>query len=317
MYKITLALTIYKQSYNEISRWIDYFAKVNSLNIENLQILLLSDNPELPPYISEYAKKNNFEILSNGKNMKKTMMIREYILNGTIKGDYLYLCDPDDYFDIYAFENLCKEIKDQKNLLINVHNLRIYNNKNRLSETEFDHHYIRNEWWSSMHNFNSIYIVEDIKEQPQNLPFGLCDDMYWFSISCSKGRKFNSLSTNSSYIWSEEAGESNAAFIKKGAKFKIYKDLSKFGEMINFAKEMIQIKNVENNYYIIGRWVIKSAQNNLLASNKIGKTFSFKGVFLMRKFFKLISKVYNDDSNRLTKSYKFKVYMKTFFGRKI
>lgn len=317
MYKITIALTIYKQSYNEICRWVDYFDDLRNRNLKNLQILIISDNPNLPEYYKKYPTEKNFEILNNGKNLKRTKLIKEYIDNNIIEGDFLYLCDPDDYFNVDLFVPLYEEIISQKTIAINIHDVKLYKGKNRLCETTIKDWELRSEKWNSAHNFNSFYITEDIRQQELLNSFNLCDDMYWFSISCSKGRKMNFVKSSSPYYWSETAGESNAAFEKKGKKFKIYNDLDKFYEMVNFTKEMIRINNYKNNYYIIGRWVVKSAQNNLIASRKINKHFSLKALILMIKYMKKMKLIYNDDNQKLTKRYKFKLYWLTLFGRKI
>lgn len=314
--KTSIVLTIYDQSFNDISRWLKYFKSLREKNAKNLQILILCDNPDLPDYYFKIIEDYGFNITRPSANLKRVGLIKKYIDNGTISGDYLKLCDPDDYFDEDEFLKILNIINNQKDLFINIFEASIYSGYNNSSNTYFDKEKIKKEFWKHPVNFNSFYVVKYLKEQKIDLSFNLCDDFYFHCISMVRDVKVNYIKNCWPYIWSKENGESNRSFIMKGPEYKIYDDLSKFYEMRDFLTSMINLEHLEKIYFPFGLWVLKAIQNNLIASSKINRFFSPKALFLVRKELKKYKLIYNE-KDKMKFSLILFIYYKTLFGRKI
>lgn len=314
--KTSIVLTVYKQSLNEIKRWLTYFTQLRSLNIKDLQILILCDNPSLPDYYFKLFEEYNFKVEKPKKNKMRVSLIKDAIDDGLITGDYLKLCDPDDYFDVIEFERIVKILSNQDELFINIFEASIYTGYLNSPDTNFDRSKVDLQFWRHPVNFNSFYVVHSIKNADINLSFNLCDDFYFASIAMANNIKVNYIYGCRPYIWSKENGESNAAFKKTGKKFKIYDDLSKFKEISNFLTAMVDLENKQNVYFPFGFWVLKATQNNLMASRSIGRYFSVRALWIMRRELKKYKLIYNDKP-KMNPFLVLKVYIWSMLGRKI
>lgn len=317
MKEITLILTIYKQSLIEVDRWLSIFKKIHDLNSDDVDLLIVTDNPELQIYYYDRANFYGFDIVNYGRNYKRVGLIKKIIDEGLVDSRYIKLCDPDDHFEIQNFFETIDEMKSHE-LFINISNVRLNRNYLRVKDLNYlENLNLGSEKWNHPVNFNSLYITEDIKNSEINYSFNLLDDIYLFSLSLNNSRKINFLKTENFYIWSQENGESNESFIKKGTRKKIYSNFDKFNENLDFINSLIILKNNTGAIvYPVTNFIMKTAQNNLISCIKINNFFSpraFLKIYLFTKKFKIL---YNQP-RKFGFWWKTSIYLNTLFGRKI
>lgn len=316
--EITLILTIYKQSLIEIDRWLRIFSDLKNLNLDDIDLLIVTDNPDLQSYYYDRAAFYNFEILNFGKNYKRVGLIKKIVDEEIVKSKYIKLCDPDDHFDIKQFKKTLTEIKKNNDLFINISSVRINKNYLRTSELNFfSNSNLESYMWSHPVNFNSMYITEDIKKYEINTSFNLLDDVFLFSLSLNSGRKIKYLKTENFYIWSQENGESNESFVKSGTKKKIYEDYDKYNENLDFIISLLDLQQRTGSIvYPLTNFIIKTAQNNLISCKKINNYFSITALFRIISFTKKFKKLYNQN-RKFDIWWRLSIYLKTLFGRKM
>lgn len=320
--KISVVLTFYKQTFAEFIRWLNYFEELEKFKRDYLQILILSDNPNLMKPFYEEAELRGVKLIPSKNNLKKAKLIHENIINGNITGDYIKICDPDDYLIPSELINFFDVINKHTEPYINIHATSRYDYNLKTIDGNFYPHLRTFSRLPRPINFNSIYIASDIRDSNLDRTVGLGDDFYLFNTSLWKNRKILYHWNFSPYLWSVANGESNQAFSKDKANYKIFNTLDKFYEILEMVKALNDLDLPDKNKYPIDYWIVKCIQNNLIAYKKIRGPISIKAFFLMKSAMKEINKLNGIFLNgkkldSIPKIVRFSLYFHTFINKKI
>lgn len=311
---LTLCLTLYDQSLNELERWLKYFEIIKKKNWSWIELVIICDNPEIDPIYKERAFEYGFDFSIPDFNRKKAWLVENAINEGIITGKYLKICDPDDYIDVDGLYNFYeKNLKDWRETRIIFSDCRTINGGLPLAGIINNFDNANKHFLPATVNYNTIYITEDLNNQ-HHPNFTIMDDVYNSVLSMKKGRKIYYVKENF-YIWNKQNGISHSFFSSDKQNLKNLDNLDYYNEQMNFYNLYTSLENYGENFFPFHNWFIMSVQNSVIASKSIRK-YSLKPVFLMRDFFKKFKLIYNQNEH-IDKKIIISTYWKTFKGIKV
>lgn len=98
---LTLLVTIFKPSKNEIEYWNNIYYRIKDIGI-NINFLI--DNPDFN--ILNLNKISKSDIFKNASNIGKFKTVYRHIKSGNVETTYFKIVDPDDYVSLKELENI-------------------------------------------------------------------------------------------------------------------------------------------------------------------------------------------------------------------
>lgn len=98
---LTLLVTLYQPTKNEVEYWNDIYEKIEGLGVK---INFLIDNPDFKISNFKNIPKNLF--FSNARNLGKFRTVYNHIKSGKVNTKYFKVVDPDDYISLTELKKL-------------------------------------------------------------------------------------------------------------------------------------------------------------------------------------------------------------------
>lgn len=110
---ITLIYTVYDFNKHEIQNIFKLNNRV--MNLEGIDIFVLSDNPEINNELGQMLAKENIKFIENQFNSGKYQLVKNFIDSGLVESPWVKMCDPDDiilYDELIEFNDYLGKLKE-------------------------------------------------------------------------------------------------------------------------------------------------------------------------------------------------------------
>lgn len=229
MKKLTLALTVYEPSKEEIDNFIFSAIEIEKIDSNNLiDFMIISDNPKISSYLCKYIEEkikpiSKIQFMVNDENLVRVGAVK--VVQDKIKGDFIKLCDPDDFIIPdqtlkFVEEHLSKLDGDE---------LVIYSYKTTTTKptiANFEKANYNTFFWTASYNPNSVYSVEQFKKVEWDFKLLIWSDDLLGYLIWKESRKTSYAKAHKFYINNRAAGVSVTKSKHNSDRF--YKDTELF-----------------------------------------------------------------------------------------
>lgn len=286
--KLTLAITIYDLSVNEINNW--FFIATKIKEIPDVHLIFLNDNPDRDLEYSELFKE--FDYVKCKENKGKYQLAKDAVDQNLIKGRWVKFCDPDDFILINRLNAFVKVLnkfdESDETPLIKFEYSRIIYPSETWDITDQEHIFgmsmLRR--FPSLINYNTVIPTETLKNFPLEAKNQTKSSDVLFSLSWDQSEDKSITYINIPfYVYNYLNGVSGYNK-KEQTKLRRVKNDRMIMELFTFL-DIMNLYRESNNLLTPSFFDYKWLHNNLI--NK--RVSLIKRIFYTRKAFKKLKKV--------------------------